>query len=156
MGLWNGSCKFVFTIINLIFLKKQILSLVLLSDTPQNRIFWTVGNCVARVKILSFASHLRNFGFQGGHFDPWKWSLWPLKVFSLRIQLALKIWKSPSKKAKNKPEMVFFKPKTVGDPGALCWKLLVCSVKMAFLGCKFLILPGKSDRNSQPQIITKI
>ena len=155
MGLWNGSCNFVFTIINLIFLKKQVLPIVLLSVTPQKRIFGQLETVSPGWKFWTSrriygtsASQVVTLTLESGHFDPWKWSLWPPKVFSLRVRLALKIWKSPAKKAKNKPEMVFFKPKAVGDPGALCWKLLVCSIKMAFLGCKFLILPGKSDRNS--------
>ena len=103
-GIRNWLSVLYLTPINLIFLKKAVLPLVLQSHTHENACFGQTTNVSPGWKIRV----LRRFWggailkvvsltLESDQFDPWKWSVWPLKVVSLRQELALKIRKSPSK-----------------------------------------------------------
>lgn len=89
-GIRNWLSVHDLTFVNLIFLKKAVLPLVLQSDTRENTYFgqaakvspgWKIwvsrplwGGAIQKVVSLTLESD---------QFDPWKWSVWPLKVVSL-------------------------------------------------------------------------
>lgn len=89
-GIRNWLSVFDLTSVNLIFLKKAVLPLVLQFDTPENTYFgqatkvspgWKIwvsrpfwGGAILKVVSLTLESD---------QFDPWKWSVLPLKVISL-------------------------------------------------------------------------